>query len=243
MNISEAHKQAVLVAHGQPSAPEPAEAALAVLAGKVQEHLPDWRIHSATLAATDRLEEVCDTLDGPLTIYPCFMSEGYFTRTVLPRRLGPRHAHVLGPLGLEAELPDLVIEVLEGQAGRRSWELSSVEVLLAAHGSARGGKAAEAARRFLNALTSRTNLSGVRLGFVEQGPFIGDAVRDLPERTLCLPFFAQEGDHVRNDIGDALRDVDFAGEVLPVIGELPGAPALIARSLQRSVGGGEGKAI
>lgn len=243
MSSSKSRNQAVLVAHGQPSAPEPAEKALTLLADKVQEQLPGWRILSATLAAPDRLEEVCDGMEGPLTIYPCFMSEGYFTRTVLPRRLGARDVSVLGPLGLEADLPELVVEVLRARAGVRGWDLSSVELLLAAHGSARGDKAAEAARQFVDALTSLTGFSGVRLGFVEQEPFIGDAVRDLPEHTLCLPFFAQEGDHVRNDIGDALRAVDFAEELLPVIGDLPGAAALIARSLQRSVEVAQSKAI
>ena len=203
-----------------------------MLAGKVQDHLPDWRVGSATLAAPLRLEEVCDAADGQLIIYPCFMSEGYFTRSVLPRRLGARNVQVLSPLGLEAELPKLVIDVLAVRAAERGWELPGVELLLAAHGSARGDKAAEATRHFADALTSLATFSGVRLGFVEQAPFIADAAQNLPDRTLCLPFFAQEGDHVRNDIGDALREVGFTGETLPVIGDLPGVAALIAQRLQ-----------
>ena len=48
-------KKALIVSHGQPSDPEPAEAALALLAAKVAELLPDWRVASATLAKPDAL--------------------------------------------------------------------------------------------------------------------------------------------------------------------------------------------
>ena len=48
-------KQALIVSHGQPSDPDPAEAALAALAAKVAALLPDWRVDSATLAKPDAL--------------------------------------------------------------------------------------------------------------------------------------------------------------------------------------------
>ena len=46
---------ALLISHGQPSDPGPAEAALAGLARGVAGHLPGWRVRSATLADEDAL--------------------------------------------------------------------------------------------------------------------------------------------------------------------------------------------
>jgi sirohydrochlorin ferrochelatase len=66
---------------------------------------------------------------------------------------------------------------------------------------------------------------------VEQAPGIDTIARTLPRQTLCLPFFAQAGDHVREDIPEALNSAAFAGQVLPVVGALPGTPALIASAI------------
>ena len=49
-------KQALIISHGQPSDPDPAEAALALLAAKVAALLPDWRVDSATMAKTGALD-------------------------------------------------------------------------------------------------------------------------------------------------------------------------------------------
>ncbi len=47
--------RALIVAHGQPSDPAPAEAELAALADAVAAHLPGWRVGHATLAASGAL--------------------------------------------------------------------------------------------------------------------------------------------------------------------------------------------
>ncbi|TDK51565.1 cobalamin biosynthesis protein CbiX, partial [Antarcticimicrobium luteum] len=46
---------ALIVAHGQPSDPAPAEAALATLAARVQAHMPGRALGAATLAAPGAL--------------------------------------------------------------------------------------------------------------------------------------------------------------------------------------------
>ena len=53
---------------------------------------------------------------------------------------------------------------------------------------------------------------------------------------MCLPFFAQQGDHVRNDIAGALKDSQFPGDLLPVVGLLPGIPQMIGHGITRALG-------
>jgi sirohydrochlorin ferrochelatase len=226
---------AILVAHGQPSDPEPQEADLGRLAQSVADALPDWTIRSATLSTPDRLETLCaEGPDRPL-IFPLFMADGFFVSRVLPKRLTGVTYELATPLGLLPDLPRLVAEHLKSECAARGWQVSDTSVLLAAHGSARGDRAAKAAYGFRDALAQHIALHRIDCGFVEQDPRIDTAARKLPDQTLCLPFFAQAGDHVKGDIPEALSEARSEMDVLPVIGHLPGIPQLIADTLKASV--------
>ncbi|MFW8636967.1 CbiX/SirB N-terminal domain-containing protein [Cribrihabitans pelagius] len=222
-------KTAILTAHGQPSAPAPQEAALARTAADVAALLPGWDIRSATLASPGRLEEV---MQEGAVIYPFFMARGWFTAKVLPDRLRGRSYRMAEPFGLSAGLPLLVARAVKAAAEERHWDLAATRLLLAAHGSARGPKAAEAAESFGSRLAPLLPGCALSLGYVEQAPTIEAAARPLPAQSLCLPFFAQAGDHVKDDIPEALEAAAFEGAVMPVTGALPGVPALIAAALR-----------
>ncbi|UWQ73256.1 CbiX/SirB N-terminal domain-containing protein [Leisingera sp. M658] len=222
-------RTAVITAHGQPSDPAPAEAALAGLAAEVATHLPDWDVRSATLATPGRLErEIAENA----VVYPFFMSQGWFTAKVLPDRLKGRSYRMAPPFGLDAALPALAAQAVRQTVTDQSWPLAETHLLLAAHGSARGPKAAEAADHFAAHL--RPLLPGCTLspGYVEQSPRIETAATALSVRSICLPFFAQAGDHVKQDIPQALEAAGFKGILLPVAGALPGIPALIAEAIR-----------
>ncbi|MFW8593565.1 CbiX/SirB N-terminal domain-containing protein [Cribrihabitans neustonicus] len=226
-------KTAILTAHGQPSAPAPPEEALARTAAEVASLLPGWEIRSATLATPGRLEDV---MQEGAVIYPFFMARGWFTAKVLPGRLAGRSYRMAVPFGLSEGLPLLVEQAVKAAAEDRGWALVGTWLLLAAHGSARGPKAAEAAESFASRLRPLLPGCALSLGYVEQDPTIKDAARPLPARTLCLPFFAQAGDHVQTDIPEALKAAGFQGAVMPVTGALPGVPALIAAAIRAAAG-------
>ncbi len=222
---------ALIVAHGQPSDPEPPEAALAALAARVQSHMPGCTVGSATLAAPGALETALERLAPEGAIYPFFMADGIFVRKTLPARLGGHPARVLAPLGRDPNLPALAARHLEEACAARGWRPEAVSLLIAAHGSARGPRAAAAAREFGAALAALWPGRAPLFGFVEQAPTLAEAARDLPARTLCLPFFAAEGGHYREDVPEALDTARFAGARLPPLGQHPEVPALIARAL------------
>ncbi|MEP1327094.1 CbiX/SirB N-terminal domain-containing protein [Pseudophaeobacter sp.] len=227
-------KIAILTAHGQPSAPEPPERALAHLAAKIGAFLPDWELRSATLAQEGRLEQVM--VDGAL-VYPFFMAKGWFTTTVLPKRLAQFSYQMVTPFGLDPQLPSLAARDLRDRISANSARSlpTPPRILLAAHGSARGPKAAEATQDFAARLQSALPEVSVHVGYVEQAPFISTVAKDLPENSFCLPFFAQEGDHVRDDIPNALATVGFRGETLPVLGAGIHVPKLVAHALQMAL--------
>ncbi|TMV08019.1 cobalamin biosynthesis protein CbiX [Ruegeria sediminis] len=224
---------AVIVAHGQPSDPKPAEAALRDFAGRVGAASPGVTVHSATLSAPKRLETVLDGLPADTVIYPLFMAKGWFVTDVLPKRLGSRSAEILDPLGVDPALPALVADALLSEMQRLGWVPQQTDLVLAAHGSGRSRNPAEVARDFAGALAERLSFASIRLGFVEQEPSITDAARGAGVQALCLPFFACQGGHALEDVPMALSDARYTGRVLPVLGDLPPVPPHIGSRLTR----------
>jgi sirohydrochlorin ferrochelatase len=226
-------KIVVLTAHGQPSAPEPPEQSLAELAQQVAGFLPDWELRSATLATRGRLEQVMR--DGAL-VYPFFMARGWFTSQVLPQRLGGFRHGILAPFGQDPHLPQLTSEILrheiKAQATTEGAE-AKCSILLAAHGSARGPKAAEATETFAAALRPLMPDCAISTGYVEQSPTIAEAAAKMPRDSLCMPFFAQSGDHVKEDIPAALLEAEFGGITLPALGTFPAIAGLVSRAILR----------
>lgn len=225
-------RQALIVSHGQPSEPAPAEAALAKLADKVSAHLLDWQIRSATLASKGHLEQVLPALEPGALIYPMFMAKGWFVTAALPKRLGSAQVNVLDPLGLDPALPDLAVETLQQAARVKGWEMPQTTVLLAAHGSGRSRKPAQMAHDFARAITERMDVAEVRVGFVEEEPFVDQAATGCSPMTLCLPLFACPGFHTTQDVPEALKKAGYPGILLPVLGEAQGVPQRIAKRLQ-----------
>ena len=226
--MPETRPVALITAHGQPSSPQPPEAALARLAVQVQDRLPDWQIRSATLSTPGRFEA---ELSEGAVIFPFFMARGWFTSRVLPQRLGDTPHQRACPFGLDPALPALVAKAIDREISQRGWENHPFDLLLAAHGSARGPKAAEAANDFATSLRPLLPRARITTGFVEQAPTIETAARTLGDHALCLPFFAQSGDHSRTDIPVSLKAAGYTDPQLPVTGALPGVATLIANSI------------
>ncbi|MGR3758641.1 CbiX/SirB N-terminal domain-containing protein [Roseobacteraceae bacterium NS-SX3] len=225
---------AVLTAHGQPSAPEQPERALALLARETARYLPGWEVRSATLSTPGRLQ--AQAAPGAV-VYPFFMARGWFTAKVLPDRLQGIPHRMACPFGLDPALSRLAAAAVRQSCADQGWQPEATHLLLAAHGSARGPKAAEATEAFARALQPLLPGTRILTGYIEQAPGIRETAAGLPPQSLCLPFFAQSGDHVRQDIPEALETAAFPGLLLPVAGRLPGVPQLIAQAILASASG------
>jgi sirohydrochlorin ferrochelatase len=219
---------ALIVAHGQPSDPDPAEAELARLAASVAVLLPDWRIGFATLAAPGALARAVAKLGPEGRAYPLFMAGGWFTRVQLPARLAAAGAplwQVLEPLGCDPDLHALAVQIVKAEAPET--------VLLAAHGSFKSAVPADIAAHVVAAIAKATGCR-TEAAFIDQAPQLSHATGHGP-RAICLPFFATEGGHVRDDIPAALQAAGFQGRILPPLGLHPDVPALIAKAISRGV--------
>lgn len=229
-------RTALIVAHGQPSAPAAAEEDLRTLAQRVQRHLPDWQVRSATLAAPDALGAALRGHGDPV-VFPFFMADGWFIRTALPGRLkeaGARDLQILLPFGLLAATQFLAVEIVRGAAETEGWDIEATSLILAAHGSGRSPYPAEAARMTEKAISAACPFAAIRTGFIEEDPLLAETACDTGPQTLCLPLFAARWGHVVADIPAALEKANYTGKLLDPIGTHGKVPAIIAQIISEA---------
>lgn len=221
---------ALLLAHGSPSDPAPQEAAIAALAAEVARLAPGWRVRGATLAAPGALDAAAEP---GATVYPLFMSDGWFVSRETPRRLalaGADDARILPPLGLDPRLPALCARRAVEAARAAGFAVARTGLILAAHGSPKDPRPARAARAAAAAIALLAPFRRVEACFVEEPPFLAEGLA-AGAPALCLPFFAIRAGHVTGDLPQAVAEAGFTGPVLDPIGADPEIPALIAATL------------
>ena len=215
----------LIVAHGQPSDPDRAEAELAALGHSVAGLMVGRQVATATLAAPGALASALARLGPGGRVYPLFMAGGWFTRVHLPKRLtdaGAQAWQVLEPMGCDPSVQDLAVQIVA--------EVGGVDqVVLAAHGSGQSSVPSDIAHHVAGLITARLGLP-VQVGFIDQTPRLAD-LRDHGPGAVCLPFFAASGVHVTTDIPAALAQAGFQGRLLPALGLDGRLPGLIAAAV------------
>jgi sirohydrochlorin ferrochelatase len=212
---------ALIMAHGQPSDPRPAGAALEALASRVQDLLPGWQVRAATLAEPGAVARAVAGA-APGVVFPMFMAGGWFTRVQIPARLAEAGAtgwRVLEPFGCDPMVHDLCVTLAE--------EAGAAEVILAAHGSFKSAIPSDVAAHVAARIEAGVGCE-VAVGFIDQAPRLATL---SGFGTVCLPFFAAEGGHVSDDVPAALAEAGFQGRILPPVGLDARVPGLIAAAL------------
>ncbi len=216
---------ALIVAHGQPSDPRPAGAALEALAARVEALMPGWSVGAATLAEEGAIARAVAGRQGGV-VFPMFMAGGWFTRVQIPKRLAEAGAvgwTVLEPFGCDPLVHDLCVTLVR--------EAGAEQVILAAHGSFKSPAPSDIAFHVAGRIAAETGAE-VAAGFIDQEP----QLMSLTGRGgICLPFFAAEGGHVNDDIPEALGAAGFTGRILPPVGLDARVPGIVAAAIARGV--------
>jgi sirohydrochlorin ferrochelatase len=177
-----------------------------------------------------------------LLVYPLFLSDGYFTRTLLPRQLSEagafapgRTVRLLPPLGLDPALVDLVLDQARAVARARKWPEARTELVLLAHGSSNNPASRRAAEGIAKSIAGRNAFARVRPAFLEEAPFLGDAIAGWRGPALVIGLFAGEGLHGGDDVPQRVAelgrpDLAFAGNV----GAFEALPDVIAAAIRRA---------
>lgn len=176
-----------------------------------------------------------------IIVYPLFAASGYFTRDRLVHLIeevddGSRQVRILPPLGLDPGLPELVTALVKRTARERGFQPDRCAAILLAHGSRRNSASREATERIARELERRAVFRQVQTAFLEERPFLDDAVASAAGPAFVVGLFSGEGMHgardaprLTNELGR--DDVVFSG----VIGNAAGVEDLVARSVGEAI--------
>jgi sirohydrochlorin cobaltochelatase len=144
-------------------------------------------------------------------VVPNFISEGYFTQTVIPRELelsGPITARPDGqtwkycePVGSNPRVTELLL--------RRARDVtasgSDTSVLIVAHGTELNDNSAVAAKREADKIRAHGEFAEVLNVYMEEPPLVSDWVKLTRTRNVVVvPFFISDGLHSYEDIPQLL---------------------------------------
>jgi sirohydrochlorin ferrochelatase len=176
-----------------------------------------------------------------IIVYPLFASSGYFTRDRLVQLIDEadregRDVRILPPLGLDPGLPHLVTALVKRTARERGVAAHRCTVIFLAHGSRRNSASREATEQIAREVEASAVFRKVRIAFLEERPFLGEAAADAPGPAVVVGLFSGEGMHGASDaprlIAELGRDnVVFAG----VVGSMSGIEDLVARTVAEAL--------
>ena len=166
-------------------------------------------VHCAFWKEEPSLRDVLHMVDSDEAyIVPNFISEGYFTETVIPRELGldGRVTRRLGktvcycdPVGNDPRMVELVLRSARQAAPDVPTELASL--LVVGHGTSLNEKSAEAAQRQVKQIREKGWYAEVSEAYMEETPFIADWRKNTSQiYVVIVPFFISDGLHSYQDI-------------------------------------------
>jgi sirohydrochlorin cobaltochelatase len=142
-------------------------------------------------------------------VVPNFISEGYFTQTVIPRELelnGPVTTRANGQTWIYCEPVGnnpIVTELLLARAHEIAPDVEPKEtaLLIVAHGTELNDNSAIAAKREAERIRARGEFASVGNAYMEEPPLIAewDRLTNVPN-VIVVPFFIADGLHSYEDI-------------------------------------------
>lgn len=153
-------------------------------------------------------------------VVPNFISEGYFTETVIPRELELNAAVTTRASGQIWKYCEpvgnhpLVTELLLARAKEIAPEIEPAEtaLLIVAHGTELNENSAVAAKREAERIRARGKFASVLNAYMEEPPLIAEWDKLTPARNvIVVPFFISDGLHSYEDI-PALLGIERRGD-------------------------------
>ncbi len=172
--------------------------------------------------------------EDEIYVVPNFISEGYFTRQVLPRELelegatttrGTQKIHYCDPVGIHPSmtglLADRAVEMLD-----EATPLSDTALIIVGHGTNLNQKSTEAIKDQVDRLKDGDlKFREVLDAYMEEPPFIADwkTLTSAPN-VVVVPFFIADGLHSFQDIPVMLGIVDQPTAAASQITDFPENP-------------------
>lgn len=165
------------------------------------------------------LEVLPELVQPRIFIVPLFISEGYFSESVIPsalkfsgsekadrrRRDGERTLFYCGTVGSHPSMTELLLSrasrVIEQFPFPRAPKPEDITLFIAGHGTEKDSKSREAIDRQVELIRQKNLYGAVAPIFLEQDPRIPTCYETAPTKNIAvIPFFISDGLHVQEDI-------------------------------------------
>jgi sirohydrochlorin cobaltochelatase len=163
------------------------------------------------------LREIFDLVESDeIYVVPVFISEGYFTREVIPRELGlspapsvtereGRTIHYCAPVGTHPWMTGMILRRAEETAGLSDEQAGRAGLIIIGHGTERNSNSSEVIYRVAEEARAMGLFGRVEAGFLDQEPAVGTVLSGIGAAEVVLvPFFVAEGWHTQETIPDDL---------------------------------------
>jgi len=191
-------------------------------------------VEACALYGEPRLETVLDSIaEGPVTVLPFMMAEGYTLEKLAGRLASCRpDARLLPALGGRAAMADLLVD--RARKGLRAHDRPPAEtaLLLVGHGTTRHRASAETALRHAAVIRARGIFAEVAVAFLDEPPFVAEAVAGLGAPFIAaVGFLTDAGTHGASDVARLLAETSGNGVYFGPIGPDPAVVPLILEQL------------
>ena len=177
-----------------------------------------------------------------ITVVPLFISEGYFTETVIPRELrlegwdpdlwdsdGTDASAVTcvatdvdlpvtycGPVGTHPAMTDVIVSRAASVTGDQQVG-EGVTLAVVGHGTERNPRSAKAIEYHCDRLTAMDRFEDVLAIYMDEPPYVDDLTDHVDtDDVVLVPLFVADGYHTREDIPPDIGLVETPGERWPV---------------------------
>ena len=233
----------VLAAHGDRGGKAPNAVLLAhrdALAGRgLFRHVAAGALRSDALPFEDALQQAHASGAARIAVYPMFMADGYFTAKVLPERIMAagltERCHVLRPLGLDPQMPELMISHALTSASADGLNPVHSRLLVVAHGSKHGRASLRSTERVACAIRRQQKFCCVETAYLEETPFLAEQLRSTPLTTIVLGFFSGDGMHASEDVPERIAQSRMHAKYAGTIGHHRAIPGVIEAAVRTAL--------
>lgn len=231
----------ILVGHGDRGANPSRNEALAkhaqALTAEEQFHHVTHGVLKGTPSLETALLQALRTKPAALVIYPFFMAEGYFVKSVLPERIADVDIGcpilICPPLGLNPRLPILIAQAACDASQQANIVTETARLLVVGHGSKIGPASAQSTRYVADAvrLSKIAPFAEIDVAFLEEEPFLEAQLTHSQRPTLVSGFFNGDGLHAGEDVPNAIAATNASAIYAGPIGQHDEISDLIKTSI------------
>jgi sirohydrochlorin cobaltochelatase len=173
-----------------------------------------------------QIKKVLSEIPAPrVFVAPLFISEGYFSREVIPRELGfSKHStlnlqhstvYYCRPVGTHDSMTNVLLararEIVEQFPFPRPPKPQDITLFIAGHGTEENENSRQAIERQAGLIRALDLYAGVHAVYLEESPRIADCYKLAQTKNLVVvPFFISDGLHTQEDIPVMLGEAQSA---------------------------------